>query len=186
MNKETLESIKKEYKEMEEIANGDYSAIKELENNPIVKKYLQLKNLKYQARSEDDIIYSIINNYSYGNIKETNGILVYLVERVAERAKVLYDDEEFKKKYNLDSYRDDQVLVFYRDLENFEINYVIKKEDQEEFEKTHTVIYGKPTIFDHEDRYHNARYNFFRTLINDGQEEAVSRALTMKKKEGNN
>ena len=180
MDKNTLEAIKSEAMDMKKIAEGDYSEIKKLEENPIVQKYLHLKALQdspYGVRNNDDVVYRIMDNYAYGLINDTNDIWVYYFEKAVGILK-----ERGFSSIPLDGYDDDQVLVIYKDLENGERLIAIREEEQKEFESTHKVTYGKESIYDSQDRYFNIRYQFFKSVIEENQEEAVKRVLGLNKR----
>ena len=62
---------------------------------------------------------------------------------------------------------------------------IIKEiEKKEEFEKNHTIVTGKQTIYDCEDRYHNLRSEFFDLCIEQDQEQAVKLILQKYKRNG--
>ncbi len=160
MENDTLKKIQAEYSDMLKIAQKDYSEIEELAKDPNVQRYLYLRSL---ADSRDLIedgkigaLDRIIRDYGINTIKETNNILCYLYELK------------------------NGVLV-YLDLEDKAKAYAINKEEKEEFERTHKVVYGDTSILDCMGRYYNTRYKFFEDCINEGQETAVEKLLSREK-----
>lgn len=166
MENEILEKIKKDYKDMMTIAGGDYSEIEELKKHPAVQRYLQLVKLQdnpsiiragMSEYFEREILGEIIGKYGYGKIKETNHIWFLYYEAV----------------------KDGEEILVYVDIEDKSQRIVIKKEDRDEFERTHIVIYGNSNICSGEDRYYNIREMFFGNCLTEGQEVAVQKLLSI-------
>ena len=172
MEKEILEKMIEEYKDMEKIADKDFSELDELEKNPAVRRYLYLSALKNDRDIVEYgklyIVDNIMKKDGYGAIKETNNIWCYMFETKAKNITGVFLP-------NIDK---DKVVVVYWDLENNTKYVVIPKEEQKEFEAKNKVVYGNIRIGDYTDRYYNTRHKFFEDCIKVGQEEAVQKILT--------
>ncbi len=174
MEQEIYEKIKKEQKDYETLSQDDYSEIKKLEKEELVKRYLYLKKVKdeidkmrFYDGKNPDIPALIIDNYGYGQIKKTNEIWTPILEFPKETF------EDFFKK-SLPDIPPKTMLTMYWDLENRKKEIYIPEFEKKEFESTHKVITGNMEIRDAEGRYYNTRYQFFKILLEEGQEEAVS------------
>ena len=172
MKNSIFDSIKKDREDMVKIINRDYGEIKELENNPAVQRYLHLKSLEKSRdlleRGEKGIVGIVIEKYGHGLIKETNNIWCYLYELDSSKA----------KEISLQSGDDNIQMVVYIDIENSSRVIAISKEEKEEFEATHKVVYGNQRIGNPIDRYYNTRHYFFEYCLKDGQDKAVKKILT--------
>ena len=157
MEKEVLDLIKEKYHDMKKISNGDYSELEELENNPIVKRYLYLNSLKesreLKENKESEIIDNIMKEYGYGEIKENNNIWCYL-----------YTSEE-------DNY------AVYKNVEDGSKLAVINSDEIGKFESKNIIVYGNLEILDFYDRYYNLRYDYFKDCIDYNQYVAVKKLL---------
>jgi hypothetical protein len=178
MEKEILEAMKKEYKDMETIANRDHSEFKELENDPKVQRYLYLKKLMDSRTLIESgtkyIADELVDKYGSGKIRQSNNIWCYYFENEGKKLKYyIYTEKE--------DFTDDDIVVVYIDIENEHRTVAIKKENQEEFEKNNIVVYGNMSIQDPYDRYYNTRLQFFKECLANGQEAAVTKMLTMRK-----
>lgn len=178
MEKDILERINQDYSDIEKISTRDYSEIAELEKNPIVQRYRYLIGLK---ESRDLIEYGkrcivgkIIEKYGHGLIKESNNIWCLLFESETKYIK----DIHFEYFDKIDG---EKIAVVYRDLEDGSRMIAISKDNQEEFEATHNVVYGNSQISDYSDRYYNTRHKFFEYCITDGQDVAVQKILSRSK-----
>lgn len=178
MKKDILENIKQEYNDMLKISNGDFTEITELENNPVVQRYRHLLDLKKSRdlveKGKRCIVGKVIEEYGHGVIKESNNIWCLLFETEAKKVK----GSSFE---HFDKVDEDQIVVLYQDIENSFRTIAISKANQEEFEATHNVVFGKPHIYDSSDRYYNTRRQFFEDCITNGQEEAVKKILSRQK-----
>lgn len=173
MKETVFKQMTEKYKDIKKISEGDFSEIDELEKNPIVQRYnylLGLKNSRYEFENEDRIAGYLLRKYGYGFIQETNDIwcLVYEIS-------VQQYEEWFKT--SLSEYDKNSTVLVYYDIENNQKHIAISKDEQENFESTHNVIFGKLSIKDDEDRYYNVRHEFFSTCLNEGQEVAIQRIL---------
>ena len=171
MEPEIYERIKKEQKDYETIAKGDYSEIEDLEKQELIKRYLYLKKLKkeidktrFYDGENPDIPALIIDNYGYGQIKKTNEIWVSIMDLAN------YDNI-------MPNMPKDTILYIYWDLENKSKEIIILVSEKEDFESSHNVVTGNMEILDPIGRYYNTRYQFFKMLLEEGQEVAVSYIL---------
>lgn len=178
MEKDILEMMKQDFSDMEKISCGDYSEIIKLEKDPNVQRYRYLISLK---ESRDLIEYGkrcivgkIIDKYGHGLINESNDIWCLLFESEAQRLKEI-------PLIWLDKVDDKKIVVVYRDIENSSRMVAVSKDNQEEFEKTHNVVFGNSQINDYADRYYNTRHKFFEDCITDGQTTAVQKILSRSK-----
>ncbi len=177
MEQDLYEKIQERKKEYEKMASGNYKELEELEKNSLVKRYIYLTKLKeYVDRTnffdgeDPNIVIDTLRDYGNGKINETNEIWVFIRD---------FSVKDYKKVYNqvvIDKPEDAMVAV-YRDAENNQREIVISLEDKEEFERTHKVVTGDMTILNEEDRYFNTRWQFFKLMIEEGQEVAVSKIL---------
>lgn len=175
MNESTLGKIVKEYKDIKKIVEGDFSEIEELEKDPIIQRYnylMMLKDKRFDFETDRAIEGHLLSEYCQGYIEETNGIWCLVYEMSVQK----YEDG-FNTTLN-EYDKDDMVLVYF-DLENNQRHTVISKEEQETFESSHDVIYGKPSITDGCDRYYNVRRAFLDLCLKEGQDVAVKKVLTM-------
>ncbi len=176
MNKEILKQIKQEYNELHKIAKGDLKEIEELEKSPIVQRYKYLLNIKKSFDRVDDcyrqshIFGEIINKYGNGLIEPTNNLWFWFLDGSVSKYEEMF-------KTVLDETDKDRIVCIYLDLENSKKVIVVPIEEQDTFEAMHKVIRGKRTIFNAQDRYFNARYEYFNLCINEGQEIAIRTML---------
>lgn len=187
MNEQTLNEIKRNYKERIDTKKRYQELIehiKLLEENMYVIKYLSLckekEELEFSEKSLDkddsEILESIINKYKR-KIKETNGIYVYIgsyytsiesdIVHGPSACRVKKGDE--KAEYNI-----------YKDIENEEeIEIMIDK--CAEFENNNIVIF--PNTHFTEEYYYEIQNEFFCDAVNTGQKEAVDKILKKVKKD---
>ncbi len=173
MNKELYDEIVTTYNDYKAAMDDDSTELKELENNPIVKRYLLLKDIhdkKSYYFNERHILGEIISKYGNGRIKETNNLWYKFLEGSVSKIKRFSP----KKLENMD---DEQIAIIYWDIEDSTRDLVILKEDEQLFEKTHNVVYGNTDILDAADRYYNTRHKFFEKCIEQGQDAAVKMLL---------
>ncbi len=178
MEQEILDAMRKERKDMETIANRDFSELEELKKDPKVQRYISLKELidsnSVTVYGTRFIVNDLMEKYGSGKIQYTNNIWCYFFEDVFKKVKY----------YNFsinDEFKDDDIVVLYIDIENDNRMIAIKKEKQEEFEKNNIVVYGKMSILDPNDRYYNTRIQFFRECLENGNEAGLAKMLTMRK-----
>lgn len=183
MENEILDKIKKEYKDIRDTLNNNFREISRLEETSTVKRYNYLKNLRDRARSGEfekdrDVLDYCLEEYGYGKPRKTNEIWLYMLECPIATYEKLF-------KVRLLEQDKSKTVILYIDLENRTKRSIVLKENQEEFERTHRVIYGKEHILDCYDRYYNARREFFVSCLENGQEKAVQMILTRYPKHNN-
>lgn len=183
MKQEILQAIKNDYLAKMKTKTNTIELLKkieELEQNEIVKEYLnlteQLKSIDYQeiiGRSNEDIMESAFRNHMY-SIKETNGIYVCLGTFMMNNT---YDIEHGPSDYRLK--RDDPRAEYriYKDIEKTDsIQIPINK--CEKFESTHKVIIPKTSLT--EKYYYELQREFIKTAVKHDQEKACQRVLRKK------
>lgn len=180
MNKEIIQQIRQEYNDCYKISKGDLQEIKELERNPIVQRYRYLLNIKDSIERIDDcykqsyIVGEIINKYGNGFIESTNNLWFWFLDcSISQYEKMFKTISEETDK--------DRIVCIYLDIENSKKVIVIPFEERDAFETINKVIRGKRTILDSQDRYFNARYEYFNLCINEGQETAIKTMLCEEK-----
>lgn len=77
----------------------------------------------------------------------------------------------------LDESDKDSIISVYVDLENSKRVITISIDKQDDFELANYVIRGNRSIVDPEDRYYNARYEFFNLSVSGDQNLAVKKVL---------
>ncbi len=176
MENEVLDRIKKEYNDISDTLKSNFREIGRLEETLTVKRYNYLKELRSKVQcgefsKDGDVLDYCLEEYGYGKPRKTNEIWLYMLECPVS---------QYEEYFNIRLLEQDKskVVILYTDLENRTKRSIVPKENQEEFESTHRVIYGKSTIFDCYDRYYNARREFFVSCLENGQEEAVQMILT--------
>ena len=164
MDNVTLEKMQQDYNDVKKVVNGDYSEIEKLEQDPAVKRYLFLKSLKDDVSlaygGESSAIDYIMRKYGRGEIKDSDTTWFFYFEDVSKEllhAKNVYEYFE--------EVPDNQMMVVYVAIENDRRIIAISKDKQEEFEREHTVVYGKESILDRRDRYYNEKYRIFERLL---------------------
>ncbi len=174
MKKEELEQIRKEYTEERRLIQSDFEEIKELEENPIVKRYKYLLELQRSYIGVDncykDVISKLIKKYGSGALDETNHIWFWAIDLSIKRY-----EEIFGKPY-YDEDKEHMVSVYF-DLEDATRTVTIPLSEQATFEQENKVVRGKRFINDFQDRYYNTRYKFFDLCIKKGQDEAIKAML---------
>lgn len=174
MEKDLYLKMLQDYKDMNCIANHDDTEMEELLKDSKVQRYLYLKELRenaYRYRDKSRIIGSLIDNYGYGAIKETNNIWYYFLEGKVKDIKRFAHEE-------LEKMEEQQEAIIYLDLENNERIRIVKKEKQDVFEDNNYVVYGNMDIRDALDRYYNTRKPFFQDCLELGQATAIKKILT--------
>ena len=177
MENEVIERIRKEYKDITEAINSNFRELGMLESNAVVRRYNYLKNLrdKYEYspdfKTNKSILDHCIEEYGYGKPRQTNEIWLYMFECSIERFEQLF-------RVRLLEQDKSKIVVVYYDIENRAKHAIVPKENQEEYESTHNVVYGKETIYDCMDRYYNLRREFFVSCVGEGQEKAVEMVLS--------
>lgn len=158
------------------IMKDDFNELKKLEEKPDVIRYKALMKMKEDIRTiknVNELIEQCKTKFGIG-LEETNNIWVYAYELSCEEC-----ERVFYKKLG-DEYKNKRVVV-YCDLESAYKYKYIPYEDKEEFESSNKVIYGNKDMLSFSDRYYDARSNFFKYAILEGQEQAVQKVLTMYK-----
>ena len=168
MNKEVLKKIKESYERLEETQKEIkkvWNRINILEENPIVKEYLSLKesvkilNPEKLTLSKSEILEICSRNYLTSN-KETNDIYICLG---TVRLTVKKQAKFYKRYINLEAYDD---------------NRIIPIEESKEFEKNHQII--EAVNFN---EYVELQKDFILNSIEEGQEVACKKLLLKKNKE---
>ena len=192
MTNEELEKIRKKFKELQEkrteiLKLGE--AIKLLEQNPTVKKYLELVNLyeknttgrmyEFDKKTDDDLLYSSLCSV---RINETNNIYVYMG---TFQKNYECDIEHGSTDYRVNKHDPDANYRIYRNLElmSYQDAYEIEVqiEDCEKFEQGHIVIYPKKTSL-YNQFFLKTRDEFFKTSVYESQEKALEKVLNLKNK----
>ena len=176
MKKEIYDAMMEYYDSSYKILTGDYSELEELEKDPKVQKYITLQELKsnpYPPQNKDELINECQKKFGI-NLEKTNDIWVFMCE-------LPYVSCTLRFKAFLDEKYINQNISIYQNIESRVLKFVAE-EDKKEFESKHKVIDGNPDISDFFDRYNNVRFNFFKSMINDGQEKAVEKKLSLYKK----
>ena len=184
MKEEMLQSIKKDYENQKELRDNTIKSLeklKELENNEIVKEYLNLKEklqlLKYERiinQTDTEIINTLFRRNMYSN-KDTNEIYVCLGSFKLDN---VYDIEHGPSDFRVR--RDDPTAEYriYKDIENE--NYIQLAIDKcEKFENTHKVIIPKTILTDK--YYYELQKEFILTAVEEGQEKACQKILAKNK-----
>ena len=175
MTEELLTKIKEETKKEINTLDEYNSYAKrrnELAEIEEIKKELGLPyngNMHLPEKTEKGIILSTYKKYlSYIKEKDTNGIYIYIGTFMPTGI----TEEEFEEGYPLDSQVDiNDPRATHRIYWNLEgiWSKSINIEDCEEFERTHTVLYG--------DNFHNIEAEFIITAVKESQDKAVSKIL---------
>ena len=192
MTNEELEKIRKKFKELQEKRTAILKLgeeIKLLEQNPTVKKYLELVNLyeknttgrmyEFDKKTDDDLLYSSLCSV---RINETNNIYVYMG---TFQKNYECDIEHGSTDYRVNKYDPDVDYRIYRNLElmSYQDAYEIEVqiEDCEKFEQEHIVIYPQNTSLC--DQYYlKLKDEFFETSVYESQEKALEKVLNLKNK----
>lgn len=180
MKEEILQSIKKEYQEKKQQQNNTIEILKkieELEQNEIVKEYLnlteQINTVDYSqiiAQNKDDLLESAFRKHS-NLIKETNGIYVCLGTFMMDN---ICDIEHGPSDYRVRRNDPKAEYRVYQDLENYNTKQIPIKQC-EEFENTHTVIIPKTILT--EKYYYELQREFLKNAVKYGQEKACQKVL---------
>ena len=176
MKKEIYDAMMDYYDSSYRVLTGDYSELEELEKDPKVQKYIILQKLKsnpYAPQNKDELVNECQEKFGV-DLEKANDIWVFMCE-------LPYATCTIRFKAALDEKYINQNIAVYRNIESRMLRFVAR-ENKKEFESKHKVIYGNPNIFDYNDRYNNARFNFFKYMISDGQEKAVEKILSLYKK----
>ena len=181
MQKELYDQIQKDYSDYKRMVNKDYEELEELENNPIVKRYKYLLQLKddiartnFYDGKNPDFICEVINRYGKGLITETLNIWAWFLNISVGKY-----EEIFKK--TLEGMDKDGMISVYIDIENSKVVKVIPLEQKDTFEKENRVVKGNMSIYDASDRYYNTRYKFFKLYVNEGEDIAVKTIIEQEK-----
>ena len=149
MNKEILDSMKKDYIE---IMNQD-------ENWDVDNCY-----------REAYVYGKLMDKYGTCLIKETNNLWFFLNDM-----QIAKYEEIFATK--IDGYDKNKIASVYIDIENSSKVLCIPLEEQVKFEEENNIIRGKRSIRDYWDRYYNIRYEFFKLCIENNAAYAVKKLL---------
>lgn len=166
------------------------SEIKELEENELIQKYLkkkeQLNSLNEkitQIRRENGKEFLFDENKAliqYGSNNHTNNIYVCLGGYPKHRK--VTDNMQIMFEPDMDKYLPiESNEVAYRIYANIESNYteVIAKTEWNEFESENTVLFpGEEDPFEF---YRNVRLLFFKSCVENTQEDAIAKVLELKK-----
>lgn len=192
MTNEELEKIRKKFKELQEkrteiLKLGE--SIELLEQNPTVKKYLELVNrykknttgrmYEFDKKTDDDLLYSSLCSV---RINETNNIYVYMgifqknYECDIEHGSTDYRVNEDDPNADYRIYRNLELMAYQDDYE-----IEVRIDDCERFEQEHIVIYPQKTSLC--DQYYlKIRDEFFETSVYESQENALEKVLNLKNK----
>jgi len=166
------------------------SEIKELEENELIQKYLkkkeQLDSLNdriTQIRRENGREFLFDENKAliqYGFNINTNKIYVCLGGYPKRR--IVSDDMQIKFEPDMDKYlpieSDESMYRIYADIESNNTE-VVHKTEWNEFENENTVLFpGEEDPFEF---YIRVRLLFFKSCIENNQEEAIAKVLELKK-----
>ena len=180
MKQEIIDSIKEDYEDITKMIETKFS--EEKDESITLARYNKLRRLEeFHWHSESSGIDSsefaleeaIASNFSVSDTGETNKILMYISELDYDTYKKLFKEEMKDKDPNT-------VYILYMDIED-ETKYFVRKENQEEFEKTHQVIvtYKNPEVnagWNFERNYYGLQFirrNFIRKAMYSTQEETA-------------
>ena len=184
MRQDIIDDVRKDYEDMGKMISTNFS---EMDDKDVTvgryRKIRKFKNLYWQWLSEnldiDDCVLkkAIKDNRADEYIGKTNNILMYIAEMHYGTYEKLFDLNELNRN-------PDELYVLYVDIEN-EHRYMVKKEDQEEFEKTHQVIvtYKNPNVnagWNFEKNYdeiQSVKNEFIRKAMYSTQEEATKQFI---------
>lgn len=179
MNNEQLNEIAEKYKELTNIKKEIIALqeeIKKYEENPIVQKYLELKQILESAKeyswygvsklNDEQILEKAISNVdkndSTGN--DTNNIYVYMATYKMNTPK------DIEVPYN-------SIVADYRLYANIENGgFLVPLNRQEDFEKENIVLYP-PKNKSVEEYFNEIRKLFFTTAIKYGQNKALEKII---------
>jgi hypothetical protein len=192
MTNEDLEKIRNKYKELKDKRSEILKIaedIKRYEQDPIVKKYMELIKLykknttgcmnAFDKKTDDDLLNSALISV---RINETNNIYVYMgtfKKRYEYDEEYCEDDYQVKKNDLLADYRTYRNLEFMSYQDDYEVKVPI--EYCEEFEEEHIIIYPQGTC-GYDQYYLKLRNEFFDTAILESQEKALEKILSLRKK----
>lgn len=184
MRQDIIDDVRKDYEDIGKMIATNFS---EMDDKDVTvgryKKIRKIKNLYWQWLSEnldiDDCVLkkAIKDNRADEYIGKTNNILMYIAEMHYGTYEKLFDLNELNRN-------PDELYVLYVDIEN-EHRYMVKKEEQEEFEKTHQVIvtYKNPNVnagWNFEKNYdeiQSVKNEFIRQAMYSTQEEATKQFI---------
>lgn len=187
MNDNVLNGLKMEYQEIIGAIDSDFKEITEMEKSSCanMQRYKHLKELRdiismYRFQGNQVYIKLKILDLcikSCGIIEDTNDIYLLMYEGEIEIIERILGKEYVESSLGQYAKDKNNIAVYYIDIENPLKKIIVPIEKQDEFEKTHTVVIGKQTIYDCNDRYYNLRSEFFDTCIKQDQEQAVQLVL---------
>lgn len=177
MTEEEIKLAREKYSKLsrrKEELNNMKKRLLELEENPVVKEYLDLSNfINENEKSYKDLNMIWDSFYQLSTrTKNSNNIFVYMG---AYEYRLTSND----KLVNI-SQAD---YVLYKDIETGDVFKVIPYKSKE-FEKTHTVIHlpiEKDKELCYKDEFIRLRRDFFRDLLEKPQDEVVNKLIKEKK-----
>ncbi len=206
MTEENLQYLKRKYQDWKK-AVIDYNSkvakkasleneIKEMENDEVIKEYLRKKDevefldskIAHIRRAKGNLLRlneeEIINYFRTPWIWRTNGIYVCIGEYAKKNyfshdINNLFFYPEPDKSRILPINSDEGVYRAYLDIECDSEIIKSKSMDMNDFEKENIVLYpGEENPLDF---YNKVRLLFFKTCIENTQEEAIAKVLELKK-----
>lgn len=165
MKEEVLKNIRNSYVRMKNQQKENrkiYDRLERLKQNKAVQEYLdlQLKLKNLSDMTDEEMIDVSVQEFS-SYIDKTNQIYVCLGE-------YLLDNMKYKRYMNVEKNGD---------------SFLIASCDSLDFEKNHLVIFFddyEKESFKIGNKFREIQFDFFKTAIRDGQEEACRRVLTKK------
>lgn len=181
MKQELIDSIKKDYEDYNKMIETNFKETEEEFITPGRLKRVNSIREKYGnwVTSEDMDINDYVldeainNNLQDKELGDTNKLLMYIAELQYKTYRILFEEE-----IKVPNVKDEDTCILYMDIENNE-KYFVKKENQEEFEKTHNVIvmYKNPNC--------SLGHNYDRNieLLNDAKREFIREAMYTEQEE---
>ena len=190
MKEEELIKLREELNETKEKQKDIQWLLKEkkdLEDNPFVKRYVELKNMDIDnigtqmlaSQSEEQLINNILTFKRFNN---TNKIYVYMGTYTGKYCNdIIHSNSCIAVNRN----DEDADYSLYVDLEKklSDIQQINIK-DREKFEENNNIIYPKGVIFfsKFKKEFFKLKEEFIKDMIENGQEKAVSKVLKRTKK----
>lgn len=190
MTNEEREEIKAKYENLLKIKKEilkQKDEIKELEQNPIVRRYLELKEriesdqvddyYKIVHLSNEMILEKVMESVSTTN---TNNIYVYLATYQINREKKSADDPVEPVDYivSLEDPEADYIEYMSIELDEYPIKNIqsVAPDNRKEFEQNNIVLYP-PDGVNNAKYYSEIRMMYFNTAIKYGCDKAVEKVL---------
>lgn len=183
MEQAILDSIIEEYKKLTEKnkeINKKRKRLSKLMQHRLVKEYIKLYNEvnafdginAFHKQNYKSALTQSFRRFEY-NIKETNGIYVYLgTFKYTDEVDIVHGEHD--DRVNRDDPKADYSL--YRNIENHNLQEDVKIKDRDEFERTHTIICGKNQCFP-DMEYWKIQEEFYELVIKKGQEVACKEII---------